>query len=301
MIKLALLGTGKMGQNHLKNIVNIADFELSFIYDYDLGLARRLGAEFEVRVSDDLSRDLEGVDAVIIATPTSTHKEYFELVSTYVKNIFVEKPLGADLAECEHLAELAKERDLRVQVGFIERFNPAFVALKDELKDISANDVFSMEFCRTSLASARISDTDVISDLMIHDLDLTLSLNGAGQCLAAVGVRGKSGAYDMARAMIKHENGVVSTICASRITHKNERSIKISTKDKFFKADLLNKSLHVFENAQIAKSEQSSANALASELESFAGLCANQRVMAANEISALNAAGLIEQIKAMIK
>lgn len=300
MIKLALLGTGKMGQNHLKNIVNIADFELSFIYDYDLGLARRLGAEFEVRVSDDLNRDLEGVDAVIIATPTSTHKEYFELVSAYVGNIFVEKPLGADLGECEQIVELAKERDLRVQVGFIERFNPAFIALKDELKDISTSDVFSMEFCRTSLASARISDADVISDLMIHDLDLTLSLNGAGQCLVAVGVKGKGG-YDMARAMIKHENGVVSTVCASRITHKNERSIKISSKDKFFKADLLSKSLHVFENAQISKSEQSSANALASELESFARLCENQRIIAANEISALNAAKLIEQIREMIQ
>lgn len=276
MIKLGLLGVGKMGQNHLKNIISLPCYELSFIYDYDSELCARLSGEFGVRTSADLEADLESIDAAIIVTPTFTHDEYIKKVSKFTKNIFVEKPLCDSYQKCQNIELLEEELGLNIAVGFIERFNPALKELKKELSKINASDIHELRFTRTSLASSRITDVDVITDLMIHDIDLCLYLNGDAQVLSANGVI-QNNIIDLATATLKHENGVISHIHASRITHKNERKISLSAHNAHFECDLLAKALSVFKNGKSELIQPKEANALKDELVAFSKLCQAQK------------------------
>ena len=248
MIKLGLLGVGKMGQNHLKNIVSLPCYELSFIYDYNDELCARLAKEYGTKASLDLDKGLASVDAIIIVTPTFTHDEYIKKVSKATKNIFVEKPLCDNFEKCQEIMLLEQNLGLNIALGFIERFNPALKELQNELKKLDSN-THELRFTRTSLASLRISDVDVITDLMIHDIDLALYLNGDAQVLFANGII-QNNTINLATATLKHENGIISHIHASRITHKNERKISISADEAHFECDLLAKELTVFKNAK---------------------------------------------------
>lgn len=302
MIKLGLLGVGKMGQNHLKNIISLPCYELSFIYDYDSELCARLASEHGTKASLDLQSDLASINAAIIATPTFTHDEYIKKVSKFTKNIFVEKPLCDSFEKCEQIKTLAQNLGLNIAVGFIERFNPALIELKNELKKLDKNTkIHEVKLTRTSLASSRITDVDVITDLMIHDIDLALYLNGDAQYLSANGVI-QNGAIDLATATLKHENGVISLIHASRITHKNERKISISTSEAHFECDLLAKNLCVFKNAEPKMLEAKEANALKDELVAFSELCTGQKAKElADAKAATNAMKIAADIAKIIK
>ena len=276
MIKLGLLGVGKMGQNHLKNIVSLPCYELSFIYDYDEMLCAKLAREYGTKASLDLDSDLASVDAIIIVTPTFTHDEYIKKVSKATKNnIFVEKPLCDSFEKCQEIMLLEQNLGLNIAVGFIERFNPALKELQNELKKLDSN-THELRFTRSNLASLRISDVDVITDLMIHDIDLALYLNGDAQVLLANGVI-QNNTINLATATLKHENDSISHIHASRITHKNERKISISADEAYFGCDLLAKELNVFKNAKNELVQAKEANALKDELVAFSALCAGQK------------------------
>ena len=129
-VKIGLLGVGVMGQNHLRNLSMLKQVEIAFIYDLDKQACDKISKIYNVPVSDNLEGDLKGLDGAIIATPTFTHFDYIKLVSKYVKNIFVEKPLTSTLETSKEVVKLAKELNLKIQVGFIERYNPAVVALQ---------------------------------------------------------------------------------------------------------------------------------------------------------------------------
>lgn len=269
-LKLALLGLGKMGQNHLKILAKLSGVKIACIYDYDALLAQNLAKEYNLnyaKTPKELKNFLKIVDAVIIATPTFTHYEYIKLASKYVKNIFVEKPLCASFTEGEKIKKLAKKLGLKIQTGFIERYNPSVLELQ---KNLAGKSPRMMEFRRSSLGSSRIKDADVISDLMIHDIDLALHLNGAGKCVFACGV--KSEQIDLAKAIIKHENGMFSSIFASRITHKNQRQISVDCADCFISCDLMAKKLYLNES----ELEVKSLDQLNAELEGFLALCNNE-------------------------
>lgn len=299
MIKLGLLGVGKMGQNHLKNIISLPCYELAFIYDYDSELCARLASEFGTRSSSDLDADLASIDAAIIVTPTFTHDEYIKKVSQYTKNIFVEKPLCDSLEKCQNIGILEQNLGLNISVGFIERFNPALIELKNELQN--ASDIHELRFSRTSLASSRITDVDVITDLMIHDIDLALYLNGWAQVISANGVM-QNGTIDLASATLKHENGVISHIHASRITHKNERKISVSTAEAHFECDLLAKNLCVYKNAKSELKASKETNALKDELIEFSKLCAGQKIQnLANAAAGIKAMKIAADIASIIK
>jgi predicted dehydrogenase len=183
---------------------------------------------------------LAEVDAVVICTPTVTHADYIRLAAAHVKNIFVEKPLAATLEEAQDIAVFAREKGLNVQVGFIERFNPAVQALKMVLDKTER--VISLDFTRTNKVSARITDVDVVTDLMIHDIDLALYLNGPATSVAAHGFAHGS-MIDFASALITHENGQFSRIQASRVTDKKIRQIEGTCVDMFVDCDLLRKEI----------------------------------------------------------
>ncbi len=269
ILKIALLGLGKMGQNHLRILSKLPDVKIAFIYDYDANVAQNLANEYSTKVAkneSELENLLKSVDAVIIATPTFTHFSYIKLASKYVKNIFVEKPLCANFSECKEL----KLKNHKIQTGFIERYNPAFMELKNIMSAEQKKAYKSpkiMEFRRSSFGSSRIKDADVISDLMIHDIDLALHLNGKAKCVFACGFGTEQ--IDLAKAILKHENGVISSLFTSRITHKNERKITADFAEFFIECDLLGKKLLIsYKNGTREKSLENS-NQLELELKDF--------------------------------
>ena len=262
IVKVGLIGLGRMGQNHLRVLSILKNVEIVFIFDINHKMAKGIGASYGVIVEDDLESVLGKVDAVIIASPTATHADYVRQVAKYVKNIFVEKPLASTLSEADSLWNLSLKNGLNVQVGFIERFNPAIGQLKKVL-DQSIK-IISIDFTRTNRISARITDVDVIADLMIHDIDLALYLNGPIRSVSAHGfIEDKM--IDFASALLTHTNGHFSRIHASRITDKKARSIQATCLDMYVDCDLLRKEIII--NRQTKTHQKSNGPYVISSLE----------------------------------
>ena len=287
-LRVGLIGLGRMGQNHLRVLSLLKGVELAFVADSDAAVAQRLGAQFDVPGVCDIHPVLGYADAVVICTPTVTHADYIRLVADKVHNIFVEKPLAGTMAEADAVASLAKERGLNLQVGFIERFNPAVQSLKQVLD--KSERVISIDFTRTNKLSARITDVDVVTDLMIHDIDLALYLNGPARSVAAHGfAHGQM--IDFASALITHENGRFSRIQASRITEKKMRLIEATCVDMFVDCELLRKEILISRQSEIRQAEGQPytisavqeaievrpQEALLSELQAFVASCQGQR------------------------
>lgn len=287
-VRIGLIGLGRMGQNHLRVLSLLKGVELAFIADADLTLARRLGNQFDVKGVSDVDSVLTSADAVVICTPTVTHAAYIRQVADRVRNIFVEKPLADTLEEAQAVARLVADKGLNLQVGFIERFNPAVQGLKQVLE--KSERVISIDFTRTNKLSARITDVDVVTDLMIHDIDLALHLNGPARSVSAHGfAHGKM--TDFASALITHQNGRFSRIQASRITEKKMRLIEATCVDMFVDCELLRKEILISRQSEIRQTEGQPytisavqeaievrpQEALLSELQAFVASCHGQR------------------------
>ncbi|MCI6217181.1 MAG: Gfo/Idh/MocA family oxidoreductase [Helicobacter sp.] len=285
IIKIGLLGIGKMGQNHLRNLNMLKNVDISFIYDVNTELLVKTATDFGVPMlkNDDALEDaLKNSDGVIIVTPTFTHFDYIKKVSAHTKNIFVEKPLTDTLDTTQIIVDAARENNLNIQVGFIERYNPAISALKELLKN--SDRIFSIDFTRTNKMSSRITDVDVVMDLMIHDIDLSLLFNGEPQSIQAHGII-INGMIEYARAIIAHKNGAFSTITASRVTEKRIRQISVTCEDMYIDCNLLSKEVLVnkqtleqhLHNISISSRSESieirAQEALLLELLDFANLC----------------------------
>lgn len=284
VFKVGLIGLGNMGRNHLRVISMLKGFELAFVADANAQVAARAGEAHGIPGVVDPTPLLGGVDAVVICTPTVTHADYIRLAAVHVKNIFVEKPLAATIEEAREIAIFAKEKDLNIQVGFIERFNPAVQSLKTVLERTER--VISLDFTRTNKVSSRITDVDVITDLMIHDIDLALYLNGPAKSVAAHGFAYGS-MIDFASALITHENGQFSRIQASRVTDKKIRKIEGTCVDMFVDCDLLRKEILINRQSEmrdggtmpyaISAIQETVAvapqEALLSELQAFMATC----------------------------
>lgn len=287
-LKIGLIGLGRMGQNHLRVLSMLKGVEIGFIADADEALAKRLGMANGVRGVADPESLLSEVDAVVICTPTVTHADYIRLAARNVRNIFVEKPLADTLDEAQRISEFVVKEQLNLQVGFIERFNPAVQGLKSVLD--KAEQVISIDFTRTNKLSSRITDVDVVTDLMIHDIDLALYLNGPACSVAAHGfAHGKM--IDFASALITHENGRFSRIQASRITDKKKRLIEATCLDMFVDCELLRKEIIINRQSEIRQLdghpytisaiqetvEVRPQEALLSELQTFVASCRGVR------------------------
>jgi predicted dehydrogenase len=247
-VKIGIIGLGRMGQNHLRVLSLLAAADLRFIYDIDIENAKKLAAGAGIEAATDLEAALAEVDAVVIASPTTTHAAYIEITARHVRNIFVEKPITEKLESSVAIAQLAKAKGLNLQVGLIERFNPAVVQMK-QLLDRSQQ-VVSVDFVRTNKISSRITDVDVVTDLMIHDIDLALYMNGPVTAISAHGVA-EGPMIDYAAALLSHENGRFSRIQASRITDKKMRSIQATCKDMFIDCELLRKEITLSRQSEV--------------------------------------------------
>lgn len=285
IIKIALFGIGKMGQNHLRILSMLKDVEVAFLYDVNLELCESLSKSFGIKVLENLDEDLKDCDGAIIVTPTFTHFDYVNKVSDYVKNIFVEKPLTNTLESTQIILTLAKEKSLNIQVGFIERYNPAVLTLKNILTP-NTHKIINIDFIRTNKMSSRITDCDVVIDLMIHDIDLALNFNGDVRDIYAHGVV-INDMIEYARACIIHTNGSFSNIVASRITEKRRRQISITTNNEYIDCNLLRKEVFVdkqsveqrLDNVSISANTETievrGQESLLSELIDFVSLCKN--------------------------
>jgi predicted dehydrogenase len=247
-VKIGIIGLGRMGQNHLRVLSLLAAADVRFIYDLDADNVARLSAASGVPAASDLEAALAELDAVVIASPTTTHADYIALAAKHVRNIFVEKPITERLDSSHAIAQLAKDNGLNLQVGLIERFNPAVEQMKRLLDN--SQQVVSVDFVRTNKISARITDVDVVTDLMIHDIDLALYLNGPVTAVSAHGVA-EGPMIDYAAALLTHENGRFSRIQASRITDKKMRSIQATCKDMFVDCELLRKEITLSRQSEV--------------------------------------------------
>lgn len=307
-VRIGLIGVGTMGRNHLRILAMLKGVSLSFVYDQDIELAARLASANGAVTGPELEPLLGDVDAVVICTPTVTHSSYMRRAAEHVRNIFVEKPLAHDLPETRAMAAFAGERGLNVQVGFIERFNPAVQQLKSVIDE--ATQVISLDFMRTNKLSSRITDVDVVTDLMIHDIDLALFLNGPVLDVSAHGLA-EGGMINFASALLTHTNGRFSRIQASRITEKKMRKIQATCADMFVDCELLRKELLISRQSEIAPQDEGPykisaieetievrpQEALLSELQAFAASCRTGHPHGPGPSDALLAADICDMIQ----
>lgn len=294
MLKVGVLGAGHLGKIHLRLLNQSDKYELIGFYDPDEINAKNVKDEFGYRYFDNINDLIDEVDVVDIVTPTLSHYECAKKAMTKGKHTFIEKPVTNTLAEAEELIKLQRENGVKGQVGHVERFNPAFLAVKDNIK----NPMF-IETHRLAEFNPRGTDVPVVLDLMIHDIDAILSVVPSQvKQINASGVSVISKSPDIANARIEFENGCVANLTSSRISLKNMRKSRFFQRDAYISVDFLDKKVEVvkmkdapkeigdfdmvlqnaegekkqiyFENPEIEPN-----NAILDELETFADAIAN--------------------------
>jgi predicted dehydrogenase len=233
--KVGVIGVGHLGALHAKmyDIIPVADF--IGIYDIDTEKAGEIAERYGVTAFPSLDALLEEVEAVSVVTPTSNHFDTASRVLNNGKHVFIEKPITSDAEEAEALIGLARNKERIVQVGHIERFNPALMSLGS----IDLDPMF-IESHRLAQFNPRGTDVAVVLDLMIHDIDIILSLVKAPvKRIDASGVAVVSDSIDIANTRIQFENGAVANITASRISQKKMRKMRIFQRDTYITIDFL--------------------------------------------------------------
>ncbi|HOH27135.1 MAG TPA: Gfo/Idh/MocA family oxidoreductase [Syntrophorhabdus sp.] len=236
-IKMALVGCGHMGKIHLQKLSSFDEIQIVGIVDVDTKRANDLAQPINVPAFNNYKKLLGNVDGVIIATPTETH---YQIAKDFLKSgthILLEKPITSRQDQAQELINLAQTRQLILQVGFLERFNPAFSKILPIIKK-----PLLIESRRSSEFTGRSTDIDVVLDLMIHDIDLILSIVREDVCdIRAQGVSFITDKLDMASARIEFSNGCIADLNASRISSKKERTLTVFEGNQIFFIDLLNR------------------------------------------------------------
>ncbi|SMC49191.1 Gfo/Idh/MocA family protein [Moheibacter sediminis] len=241
MLKIGILGAGHLGKIHLKLANQSNKYELIGFYDPNSENAKKVEAEFGYKSFDTISELIDAVDVVDIVTPTLSHYECAKEAIKTGKHIFLEKPIANSVEEAEEIIQLAKEYNVKGQVGHVERFNPAFKSVKDKIQ----NPMF-IETHRLAEFNPRGTDVPVVLDLMIHDIDAILSVvKSKVKEIHASGVAVISDSPDIANARIEFENGCVANITSSRISLKNMRKSRFFQKDAYISVDYLEKNCEV--------------------------------------------------------
>lgn len=241
MLKIGVLGAGHLGKIHLRLLQGSPEYELIGFYDPSEENGKNVAAEFGYTLFDSIADLIDAVDVIDIVTPTLSHFECAKLAIEKGKHIFIEKPITNTLLEAEAIKTLASQNHVRGQVGHVERFNPAFVAVKDTVE----NPMF-IETHRLAEFNPRGTDVPVVLDLMIHDIDIILSVvKSKVKNVHASGISVISKTPDIANARIEFENGCVANLTASRISMKNMRKTRFFQKDAYISVDFLEKKSEV--------------------------------------------------------
>ena len=294
MLKVGVLGAGHLGKIHLRLLNQSEKYELVGFYDADIINGKAVADEFDYTYFENINDLIDAVDVIDIVTPTLSHYDCAKKAIENGKHIFIEKPITTTLEEAMNLLTLEEKYGVKGQVGHVERFNPAFTAVKE-----SIHEPMFIETHRLAEFNPRGTDVPVVLDLMIHDIDAILSVvNSEVKQINASGVSVISKSPDIANARLEFENGCVANLTASRISLKNMRKSRFFQKDAYISVDFLEKKVEVvkmkdapevpgefdmvlqnaeglkkqiyFENPSIAEN-----NAILDELESFANAINN--------------------------
>ena len=241
MLKAGVFGAGHLGKIPLKLLQQSSEYELIGFYDGDKQRAKEIEDEFGYKSFDSAEALIEAVDMIDVVTPTITHFETAKKAITAGKHLFVEKPITSTYEEAEELISLAKKHKVKGQVGHVERFNPAFTAVKDKI-----GQPMFIEAHRLAEFNPRGTDVPVVLDLMIHDIDVILSVvKSKVKNVSASGVSVISETPDIANARIQFENGCVANLTASRISLKNMRKARFFQRDAYISVDFLERKCEV--------------------------------------------------------
>lgn len=241
MLKVGVLGAGHLGKIHLRLLKQSEKFNLVGFYDADESNGKKVEAEFGYKFFNSVESLIDAVDVVDIVTPTLSHYECAKQAVIKGKHIFIEKPITNTVEEAEEIRALVALHNVKGQVGHVERFNPAYLAVKDEV-----NSPMFIESHRLAEFNPRGTDVPVVLDLMIHDIDIILStVNSKIKHISASGVAVISDTPDIANARIEFTNGCVANLTASRISLKKMRKIRFFQKDAYISVDFLAKQCEV--------------------------------------------------------
>ena len=241
MLKIGVLGAGHLGKIHLRLLNQSEKYELVGFYDPFAENANKVAQEFGYTKFDSIDELIQAVDVIDIVTPTLSHFDCAKKAIEAGKHVFLEKPITTTVAEAEAIIELAQQHNVLGQVGHVERFNPAFVAVRSKIE----NPMF-IETHRLAEFNPRGTDVPVVLDLMIHDLDAILSVvHSPVKHVSASGVSVLSESPDIANARIEFENGCVANVTASRISMKNMRKSRFFQRDAYISVDYLEKTCEV--------------------------------------------------------
>ena len=237
MLKIGVLGAGHLGKIHLNCIKQIEEYDLVGFYDPAVDTAREVEEELGIPAFATIDALIDAVDVVDIVTPTIRHFECASKALQKRRHVFIEKPIVATPDEANALKKLADEAGVKVQVGHVERFNPAFIAAEPFI-----GEPLFIEAHRLALFNPRGTDVPVVLDLMVHDLDILLTIVKAPiSHLSASGVSIVSPTPDITNVRIEFENGAVANLTASRLSLKNMRKTRIFQKDAYITVDFLDK------------------------------------------------------------
>ncbi|MDB9723821.1 MAG: Gfo/Idh/MocA family oxidoreductase [Polaribacter sp.] len=294
MLKVGVLGAGHLGKIHLRLLEQSEKYELVGFFDPFKENAEKVAKEFGYRLFDSIEELITAVEVVDIVTPTLSHFDCAKMAIENGRHIFIEKPITKTVLEAEAIKTLASQFHVQGQVGHVERFNPAFTAVKDKI-----DTPMFIETHRLAEFNPRGTDVPVVLDLMIHDIDIILSvIDSKVKNVHASGISVISETPDIANARIEFENGCVANLTASRISMKNMRKTRFFQKDAYISIDFLEKKSEIvrmkdvpnnpdefamiLQNAEGIKKqiyfdnpEIENNNAILDELESFADAIEN--------------------------
>lgn len=296
MLKIGVLGAGHLGKIHIRCLLELTDqYTLVGFYDPDPVKCQEVETLYHLRRYDTIEALVAAVDVVDVVTPTLSHFDCAAAALRASKHVFIEKPITNTIEEARVLMSLSEEANVKMQVGHVERFNPAFVAAQASL----SKPLF-IEAHRLAEFNPRGTDVSVVLDLMIHDIDIILSTTNANvKNISASGVAVVSETPDIANARIEFDNGCVANLTASRISLKNMRKVRFFQRDAYISVDFLKRSSEIvrmravegepdpfavtldlgqgrgFKEILFEKPEIKESNAIRDELSSFAQAITN--------------------------
>jgi predicted dehydrogenase len=301
MLKVGVFGVGHLGKFHLNNWKEIAGVKLIGFFDPHSETAKQVAEEYGIKRFTDADKLIDACDIVDVVTPTDQHYGVCMNAIRKGKHVFVEKPLAATVKEGRDIVNIVKEAGVKLQVGHIERFNPAYLAIKK----LPLNPMF-IEVHRLAQFNPRGTEVSVIMDLMIHDIDIILSLVKSDvKNISASGVAVITDTPDIANVRIEFNNGCVANLTSSRISMKKMRKMRLFQKDAYIGVDFLEKKTeiiklkqpddqHVFsfdietqqgkKTIAIATPSIEATNAMKTELEAFVYAINHQQPTIVSEI-----------------
>ena len=241
MVKIGVIGVGHLGKIHLNCLKNISQVELVGFFDTDSSVAEKVENQYQIKRFSNEQELLQACDAVDIVAPTTLHHDLAMDAMRMGKHVFLEKPITATLEQSQEIVSYAKQHNITVQVGHVERFNDAFLGAKSYL-----NNPLFIEAHRLAEFNPRGTDVSVVLDLMIHDIDIILSMvKSPVKHISASGVPVISDTPDIANARIEFENGATANLTASRISMKKMRKMRVFQPNAYITMDFLEKQANI--------------------------------------------------------